>query len=53
MIKARSIDVTRDPDEIYKKEESRLKAAGFRVLEKIDLEPYEKDHMAFVCEISF
>ena len=53
MIKARSIDVTRDPDEIYRKEESRLKAAGFRVLEKIDLKPYEKDHMAFVCEISF
>jgi fibrillarin-like pre-rRNA processing protein len=53
MLKARSIDVTRNPEEIYREEESRLKTAGFRVLEKIDLEPYEKDHMAFICEIGF
>ncbi len=53
MLKARSIDVTRNPEEIYREEESRLKTAGFRVLEKIDLEPYEKDHMAFVCEVGF
>lgn len=53
MLKARSIDVTRNPEDIYREEESRLKTAGFRVLEKIDLEPYEKDHMAFVCEVGF
>ena len=53
MLKARSIDVTRNPEEIYHEEESRLKKAGFRVMEKIDLEPYEKDHMAFVCEVGF
>jgi len=53
MLKARSIDVTRNPDEIYMEEESRLKTAGFRILEKIDLEPYEKDHIAFICEIGF
>lgn len=53
MLKARSIDVTRNPIEIYQEEEGRLKTAGFRVLEKIDLEPYEKDHMAFVCEVGF
>lgn len=53
MLKARSIDVTRTPEEIYREEESRLKTTGFRVLEKINLEPYEKDHMAFVCGVSF
>lgn len=53
MLKARSIDVTRNPEEIYREEGSRLKTAGFRVLEKIDLEPYEKDHMAFICEFGF
>lgn len=53
MLKARSIDVTRNPEDIYREEESRLKTAGFRVLEKINLEPYEKDHMAFICEIGF
>ncbi|MGB9936681.1 MAG: fibrillarin-like rRNA/tRNA 2'-O-methyltransferase [Methanobacterium sp.] len=53
MIKARSIDVTKAPSKIFKEEESKLKTSGFKVLEKIKLEPYEKDHMAFVCEFSF
>lgn len=53
MIKARSIDVTKSPKKIFREEESKLKTAGFRVTQKINLEPYEKDHMAFVCEFSF
>lgn len=53
MLKARSIDVTKVPNKIFKEEESKLKTNGFRVIEKIKLEPYEKDHMAFVCEFSF
>ncbi|MEN4018582.1 MAG: fibrillarin-like rRNA/tRNA 2'-O-methyltransferase [Methanobacterium sp.] len=53
MIKARSIDVTKAPNKIFKEEESKLKTQGFRVIEKVKLEPYEKDHMAFVCEFSF
>jgi fibrillarin-like pre-rRNA processing protein len=53
MIKARSIDVTKAPNKIFKEEESKLKTNGFRVIEKVKLEPYEKDHMAFICEFSF
>lgn len=53
MIKARSIDVTKAPNKIFKEEESKLKTSGFKVLEKIKLEPYEKDHIAFICEFSF
>lgn len=53
MIKARSIDVTKNPKKIFKEEESKLKTGGFRVLEKINLEPYEKDHLAIVCEFAF
>jgi fibrillarin-like pre-rRNA processing protein len=53
MIKARSIDVTKSPKKIFKEEESKLKISGFRVLERINLEPYEKDHMAIVCELGF
>jgi fibrillarin-like pre-rRNA processing protein len=53
MIKARSIDVTKAPNKIFKEEESKLKTSGFNVLEKIKLEPYEKDHIALVCEFSF
>jgi len=53
MLKSRSIDVTKAPKKIFKEEESKLKTNGFKVIEKIKLEPYEKDHMAFVCEFSF
>jgi fibrillarin-like pre-rRNA processing protein len=53
MIKARSIDVTKSPKKIFKEEESKLKTGGIRVLEKINLEPYEKDHMAMICELAF
>jgi fibrillarin-like pre-rRNA processing protein len=53
MLKARSIDVTKAPKKIFKEEESKLKTHGFKVVEKVKLEPYEKDHMAFVCEFSF
>lgn len=53
MIKARSIDVTKAPNKIFKEEESKLKTSGFKIIEKIKLEPYEKDHMAFICEFSF
>jgi fibrillarin-like pre-rRNA processing protein len=53
MIKARSIDVTKSPKKIFKEEESKLKTGGLRVLEKINLEPYEKDHMAIICELAF
>lgn len=52
-IKARSIDVTQRPKKVFRQEESKLKAAGFRVVEKVDLEPYEKDHLVVVCEFSF
>jgi len=43
-IKARSIDTTKSPSEIYKQEANYLRKRGFDVKEIIDLEPYEKDH---------
>lgn len=53
MIKARSIDVTRKPRQIFREEASKLKEHGFRVVEKVDLEPYEKDHRCLLCEFAF
>lgn len=53
MIKARSIDVTRKPRQIFREEASKLKEHGFSVIEKVDLEPYEKDHRCLVCEFAF
>jgi fibrillarin-like pre-rRNA processing protein len=46
-IKARSIDVTRPPREIYRQEIKKLEN-HFEILEKIELDPYEKDHMLVV-----
>lgn len=43
-IKSRSIDVTKNPKDVYKEEIKKL-SEHFEVLEKMDLEPYEKDHM--------
>lgn len=52
MIKARSIDVTRKPSKIFKEEEGKIKSSGFKVRERIRLEPYEKDHLALLVEFS-
>jgi len=43
-IKARSIDVTKEPSEIYKREIDTLKQRGFEILDVVHLEPYDKDH---------
>ena len=43
-VKARSIDVTRDPDSIFRQEIEILKERGYSVAEMVRLEPFEKDH---------
>lgn len=48
-IKARSIDVTKDPSEVYKMEEETLKKRGFEISEVVHLEPYDKDHVMVVA----
>ncbi|MDH7517930.1 MAG: fibrillarin-like rRNA/tRNA 2'-O-methyltransferase [Candidatus Thermoplasmatota archaeon] len=48
MVKARSIDVSSKPKEIYNAVISQLKKHGFNVIEIIDLSPYERDHAAIL-----
>jgi rRNA 2'-O-methyltransferase fibrillarin (EC 2.1.1.-) len=43
-IKARSIDVTKEPSEIYRREVNVLKERGFEIVDVVHLEPYDKDH---------
>jgi fibrillarin-like pre-rRNA processing protein len=50
VIKSRSIDVTRNPREIFNEQKHVLNASGFEVQEMIDLYPYEKDHVMIVCK---
>jgi fibrillarin-like pre-rRNA processing protein len=49
-IKAQSIDVTKDPSEVYKQEINTLKARGFQVDDVIHLEPYDKAHAMIVAQ---
>lgn len=47
-VKSRSIDVTKDPQVIFKEVIAKLESYGLTVLETVDLEPYEKDHIMIV-----
>ncbi|MCY0849568.1 fibrillarin-like rRNA/tRNA 2'-O-methyltransferase [Sulfuracidifex metallicus] len=49
-IKARSIDVTKDPKEIYKSELDKIEKAGFIADQVINLDPYDKDHSMFIAK---
>jgi fibrillarin-like pre-rRNA processing protein len=48
-LKSRSIDVTKRPDVIYKQEEAKLKKY-FNIMEKVRLDPLEKDHAFYVLK---
>ncbi len=49
MVKARSIDVTKEPQKVFNKVIADL-SVDFKVKEKIKLNPYEKDHMCIVVQ---
>ncbi len=44
VVKARSIDVTKEPESIVKAEVSKLKDNGFSIEQVVYLEPFDKDH---------
>jgi len=50
-VKAQSIDVTKEPSEIYKREVKVLENRGFRIEEVVHLEPYDKAHAMIVAQI--
>ncbi len=43
-IKARSVDVTMEPSDVYKREVDTLKNRGFKIIDVVHLEPFDKDH---------
>ncbi|MEM3602800.1 MAG: fibrillarin-like rRNA/tRNA 2'-O-methyltransferase, partial [Candidatus Bathyarchaeia archaeon] len=43
-VKAQSIDVTKEPSEIYRREVKVLEERGFKVEDLVHLEPYDKAH---------
>ena len=48
-LKARSIDVTKRPKEIFKQVRQALEKE-LMIVDYRELEPYEKDHAMFVCK---
>jgi len=52
VVKARSIDVTEEPSEVYRREIGVLRENGFMISEVIFLEPYDKAHATAVAQYS-
>ncbi len=44
VVKARSIDVLKEPKEVFAAERAKLESAGFHVRSVIELSPFDKDH---------
>jgi fibrillarin-like pre-rRNA processing protein len=49
MLKTRSVDVRKDPKDVFDETIAALKEAGFIVQESVWLAPYHQDHAAIVC----
>ncbi|MEM0007777.1 MAG: fibrillarin-like rRNA/tRNA 2'-O-methyltransferase [Candidatus Bathyarchaeia archaeon] len=49
-VKAQSIDVTKEPSEIYKREVRVLEERGFNIEDVVHLEPYDKAHAMIVAK---
>lgn len=50
-VKAQSIDVTKQPSEVYKHEVKVLQSHGFSIEEVVPLEPYDKAHAMIVAQM--
>ncbi len=51
-IKARSIDSVEDPERVYRREIDLMEREGLVVEERVDLEPYERDHVLVVARVT-
>ncbi len=49
MLKTRSVDIRKTPEEVFHDTITELKDAGLVVTESVWLSPYHKDHAAIVC----
>jgi len=49
MLKTRSVDIRKSPEEVFRDTIAELAAAGLIVVESVWLSPYHKDHAAIVC----
>ena len=52
MVKSRSVDVAKDPEEVFDLEERQLAEWGLDVVDRVRLQPYDKDHLAVMLRMS-
>ncbi len=48
MVKSRSIDITKPPNQIFKEVMNQLEDVGIRIHDQIRLEPFTKDHLGLI-----
>lgn len=48
MVKARSVSVAREPEDVYDEVTRHLQQEGMQVVDRVTLEPWERDHAAIV-----
>ncbi len=49
-VKSQSINVTKNPQQVYEEEKNKLKKAGFTIIDLVDLEPYEQKHALILAK---
>lgn len=49
-IKARSIDVTKEPRDVYRDVKEKVEDPGFDVIDLIDIKPWQRDHAVLIME---
>jgi fibrillarin-like pre-rRNA processing protein len=49
MLKTRSVDVRKTPEEVFRETIAGLAAAGLEIVESVWLSPFHQDHAAIVC----
>src|SRR6266849_6545751 len=47
-VKSRSVDVTRNPVEVFKEEARVLEERGYKIIQSIRLDPFEMDHAMII-----
>ncbi|RLE38905.1 fibrillarin-like rRNA/tRNA 2'-O-methyltransferase [Candidatus Woesearchaeota archaeon] len=49
-LKAKSIDISRKTEQIFDQAKSQLKKENINIIQSFTLDPYQRDHMFFLCK---
>jgi fibrillarin-like pre-rRNA processing protein len=52
ILKTRSVDVRKDPEEVRSEASQKLKNAGFSLESEFWLSPYHQDHAVLICSVN-